>query len=97
MDYQDSSVSDRFTWLVHNQFRYQLTPQTVGTATYRYGQTDAGGIANDSTNQYILVGIEHRFSPNTILVANAGAQIRDYDGTSGDSGTNPYFDLTLRT
>ena len=95
----DSSVpnSDRFTWTLYNQFRYQLSPQSVLTASYRYSETDGDGLATDSTNQYLLVGIEHRFTPNTIAIVNVGAQIRDVDGINGDDSTNPYAEINLRT
>ncbi|MFD0892734.1 hypothetical protein KBB96_15020 [Luteolibacter ambystomatis] len=90
--------ADRFTWAVYNQFRYQFTPQTVGTAEYRYSQTEGDGLASDATDQFILVGIEHRLSPNTIFVAKAGAQLHDVDSTIGDgSTTNPYFEAALNS
>lgn len=95
----DSAVpnADRFTWTVYNQGRYQLSEQTVLTASYRYSETTGGGLATDSTNQYFLVGLEHRFSPNTIAIVNVGAQIRDVDGINGNSSTNPYAEVNLRT
>lgn len=86
---------DRFTWTVYNQFRYQLSPQSVLTLDYRYSDTDADGDSGDSTDHYILAGIEHRFSPNSILIVKAGAQIRDVDG--GDSSTNPFVELATTT
>ncbi|MBN8457058.1 MAG: hypothetical protein J0M04_04375 [Verrucomicrobia bacterium] len=95
LDYQDTDVQDRFTWSVYNQFRYQLTPQqTVLTLDYRYAETDGGSVASDSSDQYILLGIEHRFSPNSIMIARAGAQFRDVD--AGDSSSSPYAEITLR-
>ncbi len=96
LDY-DSAVpdSDRFTWTAYNQFRYQLSPQSVLTSSYRYSETDGDGLATDSTNQYLLVGIEHRFSPNTIAIVNTGAQFRDVDG--GENSTSPYLEVNLRT
>lgn len=97
LEYDNVANSDRSTWMVYNQFRYQLTPQTVATATYRYSETNADGVARDSTNQYLLAGFEHRFSPNTILIVNAGAQFRDVDGPAGDNATSPYLELTLRS
>ena len=103
LKYDDNKVSnaDRFTWLLYNQFRYQLTPQSVLTAEYRYGQTNASGIASDTTDQYLLVGIEHRFSPTTILVARVGAQLQDYrspvNSTTGKSSTSPYAELALNS
>jgi hypothetical protein len=93
--YADVANNDRFTWELYNQFRYQLTPQTVLTADYRYGQTNGDGFANDSTNQYLLAGAEHRFSPNTIGIVRAGAQFRDVD--NGDSTTSPYVEFALNS
>jgi hypothetical protein len=93
-DYDSSAPNnDRFTWELYNQFRYQLTPQTVLTGEYRYGETSGNGYASDSTNQYLLVGAEHRFSPNMIGIIRAGAQFRDVDG--GDNSTSPYVELAF--
>jgi len=97
LDYDNVPNADYFTWTIYNQFRYQVTPQSVLTASYRYSETSGDGIASDSTNQYLLVGIEHRFSPSTILIANVGAQLREVDGLGGDDSTNPYAELTLQT
>jgi hypothetical protein len=85
--------NDRLTWEVYNQFRYQLSPQTVLTADYRYGQTSGNGVASDSTNQYLLLGAEHRFSPNTIGILRAGAQFRDVD--NGTNTNSPYVEAAL--
>ncbi len=97
LDYADVTNTDRFTWTAYNQFRYVLSPQTVGTASIRYAQTTADGQASDSTDTYLLLGAEHRFSPSTILIANVGAQIREVDNVNGNDGTSPYFEITLRT
>lgn len=86
---------DRFSWTLYNQFRYQLTPQTVLTFDYRYTNTDGDGYASDSEDHYILGGVEHRFSPNSILIVRAGAQIRDVD--RGNSSTNPFLELATST
>jgi hypothetical protein len=96
-DYTDSDApnNDRFTWELYNQFRYQLSPQTVLTADYRYGQTTGNGYASDSTNQYLLLGAEHRFSPNTIAIIRAGAQFRDVDDR--DNETSPYVEFSLNS
>lgn len=96
-NYTDSAVTDndRFTWELYNQFRYQLGPQTVLTADYRYGQTTASGNASDSTNQYLLAGAEHRFSPNTIGIIRAGAQLRDVD--SRDNEASPYVEFMMNS
>lgn len=97
LDYDSLADSDRFTWTVYNQFRYVLSPQTVGTASIRYAQTTADGSASDSSDLYLLVGAEHRFTPNTILIGSVGAQIREVDGPTGSNSTSPYLELTLRT
>jgi hypothetical protein len=94
-DYADVDNNDRFTWELYNQFRYQLTPQTVLTADYRYSQTTGNGISSDSTDQYILAGAEHRFSPNTIGIVRAGAQLRDVD--NGDNSSSPYVEFALNS
>lgn len=97
LEYDDVANADRLTWTAYNQFRYQLTPQSVLTASYRYSQTEGDGAASDSGNQYFLVGFEHRFSPNTILIVNTGAQLRDVDAAGSDNSTNPYLELALRS
>lgn len=96
LNYDELPNQDRFTYTFYNQFRYQVSPQTVVTASYRYSETEGDGAASDSENQYFLIGVEHRFSPSTILIANVGAQLRDVDGFDDDT-TSPYLELTLRT
>ena len=97
LTYDDVANADRFIWTLYNQFRYQLSPQSVLTSSYRYSQTDADGVASDSQNQYLLVGLEHRFSPNTIMVMNTGAQLREVEGATGNDSTSPYLELALRS
>jgi hypothetical protein len=93
--YADVDNNDRFTWELYNQFRYQLSPQTVLTADYRYGQTSGDGVSSDSTNQYLLGGVEHRFSPNTIGIVRVGAQFRSVD--DGEDNTSPYLEFALNS
>lgn len=87
--------SDRFSWTLYNQFRYQLSPQSVLTFDYRYTDTTADGDSQDSTDHYLLAGIEHRFSPNSIIIAKVGAQIRDVE--NGDDSTNPFVEIATTT
>lgn len=91
--YDDVDGADRFTWSVYNDFRYQLSQQTIGTLNYRYSDTQGDGGVTDSTNHYITVGLEHRFSPRAVGVIRGGIQIRDVD--QGSSGTSPFFEGTL--
>lgn len=95
LTYDDLPNSDRFTWTVYTQARYQLSPQSVATLDYRYSSTEGDGLAEDSTDQYLLAGLEHRFSPNSIIIVKAGAQFRDVDG--GDKSTNPFLELATST
>ncbi len=95
MQYQDVANQDRATWELYNQFRYVLSPKSIATFDYRYGVTTADGNASDSTNQFLLLGVEHRFSPNSIATAKVGAQLRDVD--QGDDGTSPYFEGSVLT
>ncbi len=93
--YVDSDNNDRLTWQVYNQGRYQLTPQTVLTFDTRYAETTGNGAFSDASDIYILGGVEHRFSPNTIGIFRAGAQFHDVDG--GDNSTSPYLELALNS
>ncbi len=93
--YDDLNNADRNTWVVYNQFRYQVTPSTVATASYRYSQSSADDAASDSSSQYFLAGVEHRLSPSTVVTLNAGAQLREVDGPGGDDNTNPYIEASL--
>jgi hypothetical protein len=91
----NNSDSDYTTVEVYNQFRYQFGPQTVLTLDYRYGATTSGGNTSDYNDQYILVGAEHRFSPNTIGIVRAGVQLHDVD--SGSDYTSPYLELAVNS
>ncbi|MEP4077477.1 hypothetical protein [Haloferula sp.] len=95
----DSSVpnSDRLTWMVYNQFRYQLSPQSVLTFDIRYSDTEGDGLASDSSSLFFLAGIEHRFSPNTILIFRGGVQIKESDAPLGSDGSSPYVELAVRS
>lgn len=95
----DDSVAnqDRFIVTLYNQFRYQLTPQSVLTFDYRYGNNTGDQAAADSEDHFFLLGLEHRFSANTILVGRAGLQVREIGATGGDTNTAPYVELALRS
>jgi len=91
--YANIPNNDRFTWEVYNQFRYQLNPLTVLTADYRYSQTTGNGAFTNAEDHYLLVGMEHRFSPNTIGILHAGAQLHNVD--NGDNSASPYLEFAL--
>ncbi len=90
-----SSANDRLITSVYNQFRYRTSEQTIWTLDYRYSETDSSGSAGDSTNHYVTLGIEHRFSPNSVLAVKAGMQMRDVDG--GASSDSPFAEAAVRT
>ncbi|MES2923430.1 MAG: hypothetical protein V4819_17885 [Verrucomicrobiota bacterium] len=95
-DYGDVENNNRFTWELYNQARYQLGPQTVLTLDYRYAATsDPDGDASDSVDQYLLFGVEQRFSPNTIGILRAGAQFRTVD--DGDDNISPYVEMAMNS
>jgi hypothetical protein len=87
-------IASRFTWDVYEQLRYQLDKRTVLTGGYRYSQWS--GDQQDSTNHFITGGLEHRFSKTSIMLANAGIQLRDVDGTD-DAGASPFFEVAVDT
>lgn len=94
--FDDFSGGDRFTWTLYNDFRYQLNNRTVATLTYRYSETDGDQNVSDTRNQFLLAGLEHRFTPQTTGTIRAGVQLRDVDG--GDSSSSsPYVEATLRS
>jgi len=94
LDY-DAANNDRNSWEFYQSFRYQVSPQTVAIAEYRYNNTTGDGLASDSTGHFLLVGAEHRLSPNAVAIVRAGAQLRDVDG--GDSTSSPYLEGALQS
>lgn len=94
IEYDDAVGQDRSTITFYNQFRYQLNQQSIVTFDYRYGTTD-GKSVSDSDNHYFLLGLEQRFSPQTVGVFRAGVQVRDVD--NGASSTSPFVEAALRT
>jgi hypothetical protein len=91
----DSQDSNRTTWEFHHQFRYQYSPQNVITSGYRYEQGEANGISQNSTDHFLTVGDEYRFSSNTIGIISAGAQFHSIE--AGESSVNPYLELSGNT
>ncbi len=84
--------SDRSNWELHNQLRYQYSPQSVITGDYRFAKSYGSGTGQNATDHYLLAGDEYRFSPNTIGIVKAGVQFHEI--TNGDSSTSPYLELS---
>lgn len=93
--YPGVSNNDRFTWEAYNQCRYQFGPQTVLTLDTRYSQTTGNNLSSNTTDTYVLLGAEQRFSPTTIGIVRAGAQFHDVDG--GSQSTSPYVEFALNS
>lgn len=97
LSYQSVANSDRFTWGLYHQFRYQVTPQTVWTAEYRYTQTTGADYASDSVDQYITAGIEHRLSPTTLFTLRGGVQLHELQASNASSQSTPFVEATFNT
>lgn len=93
--YPDVANNDRFTWEAYNQCRYQFGPQTVLTLDTRYSETTGNDLSSNTSDTYILVGAEQRFSPNTIGIVRAGAQFHDVN--AGAQSTSPYVEFALNS
>ncbi len=91
----DNRNNDRDTLGFYNQFRYQASPQTVLTGTYRFTTTDNPN-GRDSDNHFITAGAEHRISPTSIVTLNVGAQIRNVDD-GGENTSNPFVEAAYRS
>ncbi len=99
VNYDNNSVNSNDVSAItfYNDFRYQLSPQTVATLTYRYSDRNTAGGIGDSQNHFVLAGIEHRFSPNTVGILRAGAQFRSVDNSNSGSETSPNVEAALRS
>lgn len=93
--YADVANNDRFIWEIYNQARYQVSAQTVITGDYRYSETAGDGLSSDASDNYLLAGAEHRFSPNTIGILRAGVQFHNVD--DGSDNTSPYVEFALNS
>lgn len=96
LEYFDVENNNRLGCEIYNQFRYQMSPQTVLTFDARYGQTSGDGFSSDYSDQYYLIGAEHRFSPTTIGIVRAGVQLHDVDD-SDDSTSSPYVEFAMNS
>jgi hypothetical protein len=94
-DAGSASDNDRTLFSLYNQFRYRASEQTVWTLDYNYSETDSSGTASDSTNQFITLGTEHRFSPTSVLAVKAGMQLREVD--EGEDENAPFAEAAIRT
>jgi opacity protein-like surface antigen len=90
--YDDSSLDGEnyINHLIAQEFRYAFTRRTTGALTYRYALADYDNGIGDYDSHYLLVGIDHKFSPRFSGGFRTGAEFRDRD--FGGSQTDPYFE-----
>ena len=96
VDYDNplAQMNDISAITLYNDFRYQLSPQTVATLTYRYA--DRNTTVSDTQNHFIMAGGEHRFSSNSVAIVRAGVQLRSIDGSTRDY-TSPSAEAAVTT
>jgi hypothetical protein len=88
-----SQTDDRFEHTFSNQILYLLNPTTQLTASYRVGYTQYMHTTDrDRISNYLLVGVNHSFSPRLSVNLNAGAQM-DIP-KQGGTQTSPYGEIT---
>ncbi len=89
-----AAFTDRQENTFGEQLRFGLTRTTVLTGEYSILLTNYVTAPLDSTTQFFLAGIEHRFSRRLNAQFQAGVSILSYNGTGG-SQTNPDFEGSL--
>ena len=89
-----AAFTDRQENTFGEQLRFELTRTTVLTGEYSILLTNYVTAPLDSTTQFFLAGIEHRFSRRLNAQFQAGASILSYNATGG-SQTNPNFQGSL--
>jgi putative salt-induced outer membrane protein YdiY len=94
--YQDearAAASDREQHTIGEQLRFDLTSTAVLTGEYRVLLVDYVTAPNDSTTQFLLAGMQYRFSPRFHGQFQAGASIRSFE--TGGSQVKPDFEGSL--
>jgi hypothetical protein len=90
----NTAFTDRKSWYLYHQMRYQYNQRTVLTAQYRYARW-SGDFQGNSTNHFVTAGVEHRVSQNSIFLGNAGVQFREVEGF--DNSTAPFIEASFNT
>jgi hypothetical protein len=79
--------------------RYQLSPKTVTSLNYQYGDNNyKTANERDSTSHYFFAGVDHSFTARLVGAIRAGAQFIEWDNAQGGQrgdATNPYIDANL--
>lgn len=96
-DHDQSQLEDRISNTLSLQFSYKLSRRTSLTAEYRFEHTNYTNYPGDQispnyTAHYLLVGVDHAWSPTLTASARAGAEFYDSDRTQD---TAPYVEASL--
>jgi hypothetical protein len=94
--YQDqarATTSDRQQHTIGEQLRFDLTRTAVLTGEYRVLLVNYVTAPNDSTTQFLLAGMQYRFSPRFHGQFQAGASIRSFE--TGGTQAKPDFEGSL--
>lgn len=90
---------DRVEHLPSLGLRYQLSPKTVTSLNYQYGDNNyKTANERDSTSHYFFAGVDHSFTARLVGAIRAGAQFIEWDNAQGGQrgdATNPYIDANL--
>jgi hypothetical protein len=92
----DSSVGsllNRTEHTISEEFRYLMWPATSGIAEYRLGIIAYETAPQDSTTHFLLVGLDHSFTPRLNGSFRAGAELRFSENAGFKPG--PYFESNL--
>ena len=90
---------DRTEHLPSLGLRYQLSPKTVTSLNYQYGDNNyKTANERDSTSHYFFAGVDHSLTARLVGAIRAGAQVIEWDNAQGGQrgdATNPYIDANL--
>lgn len=87
-----NGVRDRATNTFGNEFRYLLLPTTTGVIEYRVQFASYQASEFDSVTHYVLLGVNHTFTPALSTSVRAGGQ---YRVTDMSDSLSPYFEGSL--
>ncbi len=94
--YDDSAIGDFYNRLEYGgsqSFRFAVLPDTTAVLEYRLKQINAEDNSRDAFSQYVLAGVDHRFTQRLSGAFRAGAEFRDFEEVGME--TSPFFEGSL--
>ena len=94
--YDDFSIGmfqDRLETTLGEVIQLKRSHRTNVFGEYRYQMIDYDSVPNNSTTQYGIVGIEHKFTEHIGLTMRGGGSYRSYD--QGGDRVDPYFESSF--